>query len=117
MQVLLIINDAPYCASERPVQAMRLADALLRVEEDLDLTIYLVGDGVMCARRGQETPDGVCNVERMLKPVLRRGSLMVCRTCAEARELGEAELIEGARLTTLGELAQLALEADKVLVY
>jgi uncharacterized protein involved in oxidation of intracellular sulfur len=35
----------------------------------------------------------------------------------EARGLTEAELMEGVRKTTLGELAQITLEADKVLVY
>ena len=116
MQVLIVINDAPY-GTERAYQALRLADALLQVEEDLELTVYLVGDAVACAKRGQQTPDGFYNVERMLKPVLRRGAVMACRTCAEARGLTEADLLEGVRKTTLGELAQLTLEADKVLVY
>ena len=70
-----------------------------------------------CAKRGQQTPDGFYNIERMLKPILRRGSVMACRTCAEARGLTEADLMEGVRKTTLGELAQLTLEADRVLVY
>ena len=71
MQVLIIVHDPPY-GSERPYQALRLADALLKVEEDLDLTVYLTGDGVLCAKRGQETPKGYYNVEQMLKSIIRR---------------------------------------------
>jgi uncharacterized protein involved in oxidation of intracellular sulfur len=116
MQVLIILNDPPY-GSERSYQGLRMADALLKVEEDLDLTVYLQGDAVACAKSGQQTPDGYYNVERMLRPLLRKGAVMACRTCMEARGLTEADLMEGVRKTTLGELAQVTLEADKVLIY
>lgn len=116
MHVLMIIHDPPY-GSEKAYQALRLADAMLKVEPDLEVTVYLTADGVLCAKRGQKTPDGYYNVQRMLKPVLRRGGVMVCRTCLEARGLAAEELVEGVLVTRLDELAQLALEADKVLVY
>ena len=116
MRMLIIIHDPPY-GSERPYQALRLADALLKVEEDLDLTVYLTADAVLCAKRGQETPQGYYNVERMLKPILRKGCVMACRTCMEARGLAGTDLVEGVLETRLGDLAQLTLEADKVLTY
>jgi uncharacterized protein involved in oxidation of intracellular sulfur len=116
MQVLIILNDPPY-GSERSYQGLRMADALLQIEEDLDLTVYLQSDAVACAKKGQQTPDGYYNLERMLKPILRRGQVMACKTCMEARGLAEADLMEGVRKTTLGELAQLTLEAEKVLIY
>ena len=115
-QIVIIINDAPY-GSERPYQALRLADALLKIEDELDLTVYLTNDAVLCAKTGQQTPTGYYNVERMLKPVLRRGSVQACRTCLEARGITKEELMEGVIVNTLGELAQVTLEADKVLVY
>ncbi len=36
-KVVIIINDPPY-GNERTFHGLRLADALLRIEEDLDLT-------------------------------------------------------------------------------
>jgi len=116
MRVLIIVHDSPY-GSERPYQALRLADALMKVEEDLDLTVYLTADAVLCAKTGQQTPEGYYNVERMLKPVLRKGAVMACRTCMEARGLAKTDLMEGVIETRLGDLAQLTLEADRVLVY
>jgi uncharacterized protein involved in oxidation of intracellular sulfur len=116
MHVLIILHDGPYGA-ERAYQALRLADALLQSEPELELTLYLTSDGVYCARRGQRTPAGYHNVERMLKPVLRRGSVMACRRCLEARGLTRDELIEGIVEARLGDLAQLTLEADRVMVY
>ncbi len=72
---------------------------------------------MLCAKSGQQTPNGYYNIERMLKVLLRRADVMACRTCMEARGLSEDELLEGVRKTTLGELAQLTLESEKVLVY
>ena len=116
MHVLVILNDAPY-GSERTYQGLRMADAMLKIEEELELTLYLSNDAVLCAKTGQTTPDGYYNVERMLKPILRRGTVMVCRTCAEARGLTADDLMDGVRIVTLGEGAEIALEADKTMVY
>ena len=116
MQMLIILNEAPY-GQERSFHGLRLADALLKLEDDLDLTVYLTNDAVLCAKTGQQTPSGYYNIERMLKPILRKGDVMACRTCMEARGLTQGDLMEGVRETTLGELAQLTLEADKVLAF
>ena len=37
--------------------------------------VFLMGDGVNCAARGQKTPDGYYNVERMLQAIARRGEV------------------------------------------
>ncbi len=116
MKMLIILNDAPY-GLERTFQGLRMADALLKLEDELELTVYLSNDAVLCAKSGQQTPDGYYNVERMLKPLIRRGTVMVCRTCLEARGLKPAELTDGVRVVTLGEAAAAALEADKTMVY
>jgi len=34
-----------------------------------------MGDGVNCAMRGQKTPEGYYNVERMLQSIARRGEV------------------------------------------
>jgi uncharacterized protein involved in oxidation of intracellular sulfur len=116
MEILIILNDAPY-GSERTFQGLRMADAMIKLEDEADLTVYLSNDAVLCAKTGQQTPDGYYNVERMLKPLLRGGTVLVCRTCAEARGLTAEDLMDGVRLVTLGEAAEFALEAEKILTY
>lgn len=116
MQTLIILTAAPY-GRELSYHGLRLADALLKIEEELDLSIYLVDDAVLCAKRGQETPSGYYNVERMLRPLIRKGAVLACETCLAARGLTPEELMEGVRVAKLGELAQLTLEADKVLTF
>lgn len=74
-QFLFIVNDAPY-GSERPYNALRLALTLVR-REGVAVRVFLTGDGVCCARRGQQTPQGYYNVERMLKSLAQRGQVAV----------------------------------------
>ncbi len=117
MKLLLILNDAPY-GTERTYNALRLALALLKTEPAAQITVFLMADAVGAARRGQKTPDGYYNIERMLRRLVSgHGQLLLCGTCMEARGLAEAELIEGARRSTMDELAAQTLGADRVLVF
>ena len=116
MKILLILNDAPY-GSERGYNGLRLANNLVKSEEDLNLTLFLMGDAVACAKQGQKTPDGYYNVERMLKPLVRRGEVLLCGTCMDARGLAESELVDGARRSTLDELSAKTLSAEKIMVF
>ena len=117
MKALFIINDPPY-GTERVYNALRLAHALLKKEPQAEVTVFLMADAVLAAKGGQKTPEGFYNVERMLKRVLAaKGRVLLCGTCMDARGVGEAELMEGARRGTMDELAAATIEADKVLVF
>jgi uncharacterized protein involved in oxidation of intracellular sulfur len=39
------------------------------------LRVFLTGDGVLCARKGQKTPEGYYNIERMIKSLAQRGEV------------------------------------------
>jgi uncharacterized protein involved in oxidation of intracellular sulfur len=71
MKYLFIINDGPY-GNERPYNALRLAMKLVKREATV-LRVFLMGDGVQCAVRGQETPQGYYNTELMLTAIMRAG--------------------------------------------
>ena len=70
---LLIVNDAPY-GNERPYNALRLAMNLIK-RSGVAVRVSLMGDGVLCAVKGQTTPDGYYNVERMLQFIAQRGEV------------------------------------------
>ena len=54
----------------------------------------------------------------MLASVIGKGGhALVCGTCMDARGLSEADLGAGAQRSTLDELTNLTVEADKVLVF
>jgi uncharacterized protein involved in oxidation of intracellular sulfur len=112
---LFILNDAPY-GSERAYNALRLAGALAGLEGQ-QVRLFLVADAVACAKSGQKVPEGYYNVQLMLGKVIRKGEVALCGTCMDARGMLEAEVIEGARRSTLAQLATWTAEADKVLVF
>ncbi len=85
--------------------------------EQAQVDVFLMGDAVACAKTGQTTPNGYYNLERMLKPVFRRGRVLLCGSCMDARGLKETEIVEGAERSTLEELTQLTVAADEVLVF
>jgi uncharacterized protein involved in oxidation of intracellular sulfur len=117
MKALFILNDPPY-GTERCYNALRLAGALLKKNPALETTIFLMADAVVAAKTSQKTPDGYYNVERMLKRVLgAKGQVLLCGTCMDARGLTDAELMAGARRSTMDELAAATLAADKLLVF
>jgi uncharacterized protein involved in oxidation of intracellular sulfur len=77
-----------------------------------------MADAVLAAKADQKTPDGYYNVERMLKRILgNHGAVLLCGTCMDARGIGDAELMVGARRSTMDELAGATVEADKVMVF
>jgi uncharacterized protein involved in oxidation of intracellular sulfur len=117
MKVLFILNDPPY-GTERCYNALRVANALVKKDPAAEVTVFLMADAVLTAKKGQKTPDGYYNLERMLKRfAIGAHRLLLCGTCMDARGLTEAELIDDARRSSMDELATITLQADKVLVY
>lgn len=115
--VLLILNDPPY-GTERCYNALRLAIALTKADPFTQLNVFLMADAVVAAKAGQKTPDGYYNMERMLRRVLAgKGEVLLCGTCMDARGMSEAEVMPGARRSTMDELAAATLAADKVVVF
>jgi len=117
MSSLFIVNDPPY-GTERCYNALRLAHALFKNDPGGEVTIFLMADAVLAAKAGQKTPNGYYNVERMVKRIVTgRGQVLLCGTCMDARGIAESDLVEGARRSTMDELASATLQADKVLVF
>ena len=72
-KLLFIINNGPY-GDERPYNALRLALSLAK-REDVSVKVFLSGDGVVCAHKGQNTPEGYYNIERMVKSLTIKGKV------------------------------------------
>ncbi|MCA9901868.1 MAG: DsrE family protein [Ardenticatenaceae bacterium] len=71
--ILFVINNAPY-GDERPFSALRLALNLIK-RPHVNVRVFMTADGVLCARKGQKTPEGYYNIERMVKALARRGEV------------------------------------------
>jgi uncharacterized protein involved in oxidation of intracellular sulfur len=114
MNTLIILNDPPY-GTERSYNGLRLAKALS--SSDAKVTLFLLADAVSCARHGQKVPQGFYNIELMLKSIIRKGEVLLCGTCMDARGITDEDVVENAKRSTMPELAERTLAADKVLVF
>ena len=116
VNALIVINDAPY-GSERPYNALRVASAL-SARAEVELRVFLIGDGVGCAVAGQRLPDGHYHVDRMIRGLLNHEATVgCCGTCLDARGLAEEQLVEGPHRSTMEELADWIEWADRTLVF
>lgn len=114
MSSLIIINDPPY-GTERLYNGLRLAHALIKRE--VEVTVFLMGDAVSGAKRGQKTPDGYYNAERMVRRVATKGRVLLCGTCMDARGITDDDIVDGAQHSTMDALAETTELAGKVLVF
>jgi uncharacterized protein involved in oxidation of intracellular sulfur len=114
MNILIILNDPPY-GTERSYNGLRLAKAL--GSDGAKVTLFLMADAVACANRGQKVPQGFYNLELMINSVVRTGEVLLCGTCMDARGIGDEAVVEGARRSTMKELAERTQAADQVLVF
>jgi uncharacterized protein involved in oxidation of intracellular sulfur len=115
VNVLIIINGSAY-GQDSTFNGIRLAGSLVR-RESVQTTVFLMGDGVTSAIRGQQTPDGYYKLDRMLGAVARRGEVLACATCMDARGITDEMLIDGAMRSSLDVLTDRTLDADKVLTF
>ena len=116
MKTLFVLNDAPY-GTERSYNGLRLAGALAK-REGQEIKVFLIGDAAACAKKGQKVPQGYYNTEIMLKNVSKHSTeIGVCGTCMDARGITEAELTEGAKRSTLEQLTDWTIWADKVITF
>ena len=86
MQILFIINDAPY-GTEKAYSALRMAMTLQNEQPEIKINIFLMADAVTCALPNQNTPQGYYNIERILKTIINKGGkVKACGTCSRLEE-------------------------------
>lgn len=115
-KILFILNGPPY-GTEHSYNGLRLAGKLAR-HDDVTVHVFLIGDAASCAKAGQQLPSGYYNMEVMLHPIIRyEGKVGVCGTCMDARGIGDDELVSGCLRSSMDELTEWTLWADKVIVF
>ena len=116
-KILILINDAPY-GTEKAYNALRLANQLGKEHDQVEVRIFLMADAASCALAGQTTPNGYYNIERMIKYSVTKGAkIKICGSCAEARGLKNAPLVEGTEISTMAELTEWVVNSDKVITF
>jgi uncharacterized protein involved in oxidation of intracellular sulfur len=118
LETLTIIVESPPYGNENVWDAFRLAQALKSVTVGMTVNIFLLGDGVVAAKKGQSPPAGSYNLGNMLQELVQhRSNVVVCRTCIGARGLKEEDLIQGVKVGTMMDLAKWVEASQKLLTF
>jgi len=116
LKYLFILNHAPY-GTEHSYNALRLASSLAK-EESTQIRVFLMAGAAGCAVKNQATPTGYYNIERQLMFLETKNcAIGVCGTCMDARGISSEMLVKGAHKSTMQELTQWTVEADKVITF
>lgn len=114
---VLIICQGPAYGDERSYNGLRLAGALAK-RDSTDVKVFLIGDAAGCAVAGQKVPDGYYHLDRMITSAARHGAeIGCCGTCLDARGIADDQLVPDAHRSTLDELADWALWAERTITF
>ncbi len=111
--ILFVLHDPPY-GTERVYNGMRWAIEVARQGEEVKA--FLFGDAVVSVMDGQRVPDGYYNVGKQVATLARHGGeIGSCGTCLDARGITDGMLAMGAHRSSMKELTEWTLSADKVI--
>jgi uncharacterized protein involved in oxidation of intracellular sulfur len=116
MNVLIILQGPAY-GDERSYNGLRLAGSLAK-RDDVAVRIFCFGDSVTCAMSGQTVPDGYYHLDRMISSAAHHGAEVgLCGTCMAARGITDEMVVNSARRSSLDEVADWVLWADKTVTF
>jgi uncharacterized protein involved in oxidation of intracellular sulfur len=116
MNVLVILQGPAY-GDERAYNGLRLAGNLAK-RDDVTVKIFCFGDAVGCAITNQQLPNGYYHLDRMLTSAAHHGTeIGLCGSCMDARGIAPEMLIPDAHRSSLDEVTDWTLWADKTITF
>lgn len=115
-KVTVILNDGPN--TMRSWNGIRVAGGLLDV--NLQSEIVLFDEAVFCAKKSQNPPEELkgLNLAKKLKELIKIGvKVLVCGSCCDAKGLKKEELIEGAVVCCLMDVANSIKTSKQTLIF
>lgn len=115
-QHYLFIVSSPAYGNDNFLMSLRLALQLQEEQKgNAQINLFLISDAVTGALAKQQPSEGF-HLQEMLELLISRGAqIKLCTTCCNARGVTGLELAKGVELSTMLQLAQWTVEADKVL--
>ena len=116
MNLLLVLNHAPYDGTDVAWNALRLADTALG--EGLDVRLFLMNDAVDLARPASRPAASEFDLTAMLGDIIGKGAAVrLCKTCLTRCGIGGGDTIKGAQVAGMEDLVVWITASDKVLTF
>ena len=115
-KITVILNEGPN--TMRSWNGLRLAGGLLDV--NLQAEVVLFDEAVFCAKKAQNPPEDLkgLNLSQKLSDLIKLGvKVLVCGSCCQARGVKEEELVDGAQICCLTDVANAIKMSKQTLVF
>lgn len=113
----LVVLQGPAYGTEAAYNGLRLAGSLSK-RDGVEVKIFCLGDAVGCALANQQVPNGYYHLGRMLTVAARQNTeIGLCGTCMDARGITDGMVVAEARRSTLEELTDWTIWADKTITF
>jgi uncharacterized protein involved in oxidation of intracellular sulfur len=115
MKFLFVMHDPAY-GTERTYNGVRWARQMIDADGNNEVKVFMFGDAVTATADGQKVPNGYYNLAKMIKGFTDKGGVIGnCGACMDARGMSEERIVSGTHRSSMGELAEWTLWADKVI--
>jgi uncharacterized protein involved in oxidation of intracellular sulfur len=115
VKFLFVLHDPPY-GTERTYNGVRWARQMIEADGNNEVRVFNFADAVISVTAGQKVPNGYYNLSKMTKALIDKGARIGnCGACMDARGMTDEQLIEGAHRSSMAELAEWTMWADKVI--
>ena len=116
MQLLLLINRAPYDGTDVVWNALRLARTAL--EGGLAVRLFLLNEGVDLGRRDVRPVEPEFDLQGMLSDLMEAGATVrLCQTCLSRCGIGEGEVLPQAEVAGMKDLLEWVQDSEKALTF
>jgi sulfur relay (sulfurtransferase) complex TusBCD TusD component (DsrE family) len=114
--ITLIIQDPPYRPGDKAWHALRFAGAALA--DSSAVRVFLLGDGVLGARREHTVPEGKEDVQALLRELMEVGlEVYACGRCLALCCVEDVELMDGVQRGSMKVLSALVNSSSHVLTF
>ena len=115
-KIVMILRRAPY-GDINAAEAVR--HAMGGAADELTVDLILVDSGVLLAKKGQDDTDtGFTNLEGTLKDCIDMGvEVYADKASVREQHLESADIVDGVKLASAAEIAELMQEAKTTMIF
>jgi len=115
-KIAMVLRRAPY-GDINAAEAVR--HAMGGVADELTVDLILVDSGVLLAKKGQDDTDtGFTNLEGTLKDCIDMGvEVYADKASVREQHLESADIVDGVKLASAAEIAELMQEAKTTMIF
>lgn len=114
--VTIVIQNAPYMKNNKAWHALRFAGAAMT--EDMTVRLHLLDEGIKVGRKNHQVPEGVVNLEELLRELIECGlEVRACGMAIDGCGISEGEMLEGIEKGSMKALAGWVKSSDHVMTF